>query len=131
MSGTADPERMGLELEAIQQRLRRVESQSMSLEADLQETRRALSTLESLTADQDALVPIGGGLHVRARLHGDAPIVVPIGAGYASDQDLDAAKATLQERLEATTRFLQETEAEADRLAQQGQALMARLRPSS
>jgi len=131
MSGTADPERMGLELEAIQQRLRRVESQSMSLEADLQETRRALSTLESLTADQDALVPIGGGLHVRARLHGDAPIVVPIGAGYAADQDLDAAKATLQERLEATTRFLQETEAEADRLAQQGQALMARLRPSS
>lgn len=119
------------EFEAVQQRLRLVDQQLYALEQQLVEQQRALSTLESLEADQDALVPIGGGLHVRARLAGDQPVVVPVGAGYAADQDLEAAKKSLQARLAAGSDAMKRTEAEAEQLAQKAQALAAKLQADS
>jgi prefoldin alpha subunit len=111
------------EFEAVQQRLRQIDAHLSNLEAQAHEVSRALKTLEEIAVDQKGLVPIGGGFHVRATLHGDAPVVVPIGAGYAADQSVEQATAILTERAAAMKDRLRRSEVDADKLAATAQQM--------
>lgn len=122
-----DGQQLIAQYEATQAQLQQVDARLGRLEEMLMEQRRAAETLEALGGEQEALVPIGAGLHVRARVVGDAPIVTPLGAGYATDLDLDGAQVALQKRVAETQGALETAGQQADRLAQTLQSLGMRL----
>ena len=84
--------------------------------AALNEFSLASTTLEGIKtqkADEDALIPVGGGSYVRVRLSDISKIVMGVGAGVAIEKpiqdsineikeriaDLDKARTSLQEQL--------------------------------
>jgi prefoldin alpha subunit len=89
------------------------------INAAMNEFALASSTLEGIKSqksDADALIPVGGGSFVRAKLADVSKIVVGVGAGVAIEKpiglsiteikdriaDLDKARTTLQEQLNQT-----------------------------
>ena len=114
------------EFEAVRERLRQVDMQLAGLEQELAEVQRAQRTLEGL-GDHAALLPIGAGLHVRATLQGAAPVLVPIGAGYAADRDVETARTGLATRAEQLQQLLRRVEQEAETLAGLADSLLRKL----
>lgn len=127
MTDESESQQAIAQYEAAQAQLQAIDGHLARLEEMLQEQQRAASTLTSLDDDQEALVPVGAGLHVRARIIGDAPVVTPVGAGYATDLDLDGARAALERRIEETRQAMSEANAKADEVARTLQALGQRL----
>lgn len=95
------------------------------INAAMNEFALASSTLEGIKnqkPDADALIPVGGGSFVRAKLADVSKIVVGVGAGVAIEKpidlsiteikdriaDLDKARTTLQEQLTQTLIRLEE-----------------------
>jgi prefoldin alpha subunit len=95
------------------------------INAAMNEFALASSTLEGIKSqksDADALIPVGGGSFVRAKLADVSKIVVGVGAGVAIEKpiglsiteikdriaDLDKARTTLQEQLNQTLIRLEE-----------------------
>ena len=95
------------------------------INAAMNEFALASSTLEGIKSqksDTDALIPVGGGSFVRAKLADVSKIVVGVGAGVAIEKpidlsiteikdriaDLDKARTTLQEQLNQTLIRLEE-----------------------
>lgn len=95
------------------------------INAAMNEFALASSTLEGIKSqksDADALIPVGGGSFVRAKLADISKIVVGVGAGVAIEKpidlsiteikdriaDLDKARTTLQEQLNQTLIRLEE-----------------------
>lgn len=95
------------------------------INAAMNEFALASSTLEGIKSqksDADALIPVGGGSFVRAKLADVSKIVVGVGAGVAIEKpidlsiteikdriaDLDKARTTLQEQLTQTLIRLEE-----------------------
>lgn len=113
--------------EAAQAQLQQIDQRLQRLEEVLMEQRRASDTLDALGGDQEALVPIGAGLHVRARVVGDAPVVSPVGAGYATDHSAADARADLQKRMEETQAAMETASQQADQLARSLQSLGMKL----
>ncbi len=127
MSAEEDPQQVIAQYEATQAQLQQLDGRLSRLEEVLLELRRSKSTLESLEGDQEALVPIGAGLHVRARIAGAAPVVTPVGAGYAADKSVDDAKAMLDAQMAETSAAMESSSAQAERLARSMQALTQKL----
>ncbi len=118
------------QFEAVQQALQQVDGQLGRIEEQALDLRRAIATLEALqetTGDQETLVPIGGGVHVRARITSERAVVNPIGRGYAADMDLDGAKAALEARAQEAEGLLTQKTQEAQRLASMAQRLAQQL----
>lgn len=95
------------------------------INAAMNEFALASSTLEGIKnqkSDADALIPVGGGSFLRAKLADVSKIVVGVGAGVAIEKpidlsitetkdriaDLDKARTTLQEQLTQTLIRLEE-----------------------
>ena len=95
------------------------------INAAMNEFALASSTLEGIKSQKsgaDALIPVGGGSFVRAKLADVSKIVVGVGAGVAIEKpidlsiteikdriaDLDKARTTLQEQLNQTLIRLEE-----------------------
>ncbi len=127
MSADEDPQQIVAQYEATQAQLQQLDARLTRFEEALIELRRAKSTLESLDASQDALVPIGAGLHVRAQILGDAPVVTPLGAGYAADQSVDDAMARIDSQLTETQSAMESASSQAQSLAQSMQVLTQKL----
>lgn len=126
-----DEQELMARFEMVQQALQRVDAQLAHLEDNAMDLRRAMSTLEALGGKQEALIPIGGGVHVRAHVEGDQPIVSPIGRGYAADRDKEGARQDLQKRLEEAEQAIQAHAQEAERLAAAARQIASQLQSSS
>lgn len=116
--------------EMVQQALQTVDAQLARIEEASIDLRRAMSTLDAISdadGEQETLVPIGGGLHIRARVDASQAIVTPIGRGYAADMDVAAAREALAERAASTDKLLQERSQEAERLAAEARRLANQL----
>ncbi len=126
----ADGQDLMAQFEAVQQALQQVDAQLGRIEEQAIDLRRAIATLEALeenAGDQETLVPIGGGVHVRARVSSDRAVVNPIGRGYAADVDLATAKAALEARSKEAEGLLQQKSQEAQRLATTAQRIAQQL----
>lgn len=115
--------------EMLQQALSQVDGQLARIEQQVMELQQARATLDGLSeaGDQPALIPIGGGLHIRAHLVPDAPVVNPIGRSYAADMDVDAARQALTERIEEAEKLMRQKTQEAETLASQARQLAQQL----
>ncbi len=130
----AEGEDLMAQFEAVQQALQQVDGQLARIEDQAIDLRRAIATLEALaeaTGEQETLVPIGGGVHVRARITAERPIVNPIGRGYAADVDLDGALQALAARAKEAEQLLAQKSQEAQRLAATAQRIAQQLQSSS
>jgi prefoldin alpha subunit len=127
-----DGQALMAQFEAGQQALQNMEAQLTRLEEQSIELRRALSTIEAVQAGaESALIPIGGGVHVRASIPAGVSFVTPVGAGYAADVDAEAAQQRLRERLAAAEKAFQGRSAEAEKLASQVRAIATQLQSQS
>ncbi|HLF16642.1 MAG TPA: prefoldin subunit alpha [Candidatus Thermoplasmatota archaeon] len=130
MAEAEDPRRLVAEFELVQREMGRVERRLEALEEAVMEANQAAATLRALAGAKkpaEALVPVGAGIHVRARLDSSAPVVRPVGAGTSVDGPLADAQAQLEARVEALTRSFQEASEHAQRLAQAAAELQGRL----
>jgi prefoldin alpha subunit len=125
-----DPRRLLAQLEIVQRELERAERRMAALEGALMESQQAASTVRGMSErarPADALVPIGGGVHVRARVDGTAKLLLPIGAGYLTDATAAEALPALEARVKSITEQYRATAAEAEQLAQTAAALQQHL----
>ena len=111
--------------QATQRQLQAVDQRLASMEATLAQWNQAVSTLSGLEGEKEGLVPIGGGVRLRAKLL-DAPVLLDVGAGYAKEFSVAEAKeqllnqvADLQAQFRAAT---QDAELLAGRLQELAQA---------
>ncbi len=118
-------------VEQIQRDLQQLDRQSGVLEQRLMELHQARATLEGLQqADGEALdtlVPIGGGIHVRASLDPRAHVMAPLGGDYATETTVEKALERLAAEVETTTGVLQRVNERADELAQAANAMVQQL----
>ncbi len=115
--------------EMLQQALGNVDAQLARIEQQVMDLRQAQATLDGISeaGEQPALIPIGGGLHIRATLAPDAPVVTPVGRGYAADMDVEAATQGLKERIEEAEKLMRQKTQEAESLAAQARTLAQQL----
>jgi prefoldin alpha subunit len=122
------------QLDMVQRELTRSERRLASLEQAMMEAQQALGTVRHLadsTGTQTVLLPIGGGLHVHAKLEAAQDVLMPIGAGYSTTgKPAEVAKA-LEERIAAISKAYDEAAARADELANAAAALNDQLGDSS
>lgn len=125
-----DPRQLMAQLDLVQREMGRIERRLQALEEAAIETQQAMATLRALSeaeTEQDALVPVGGGVHIRARIDPMAKVMLPVGAGYATESDASKVIAALEERAAAVSKQFQATAQEAERLAQASAMLNDRL----
>jgi prefoldin alpha subunit len=134
MAGEAapDPRQLMAQFDLVQRELQRAERRLASLEQAMVEAQQALGTVRHLadsTGTQAVLLPIGGGLHVRATVEAEHDVLMPIGAGYATPgKPAEVAKA-LEERVASINRAYEEAAQRADELANAAAALNEQLPP--
>lgn len=123
-----DPRQLSAQIQLVQRELARTQERLEAIESALVEANQAAATVRALTElpDNDkqngaqVLVPVGGGVHVHARLVPGTQPVVPIGSGYAIEASPQAALATLERRIQDITESFNRTADRADELAQAG-----------
>jgi prefoldin alpha subunit len=109
-------QRLLVELRIYEGSARALQERLQIVSAAMNEFSVASATLEGVKTqktDEDALIPVGGGSYVRAKLSDISKIVVGVGAGVAIEKpiddsineiksrlaDLDKARTALQEQL--------------------------------
>lgn len=91
--------------QATQRQLQAMDQRLASMESTLAQWNQAAQTLAGLGEEQEGLVPIGGGVRLRATLH-DAPVLLDIGSGYAKEMSIaDAREALLDQIGQLQTQF--------------------------
>lgn len=125
-----DAQRMAMEMERTQRRLQAIDGRLGLLEQQLAELDQANTTLSGLAQVEasESLVPIGGGVRLRATVDPAAPVMLDVGAGYTHETDLASAQAAVADRLTRVRQAYQAAEQEAEELAmrfQQQQAALA------
>lgn len=120
------PEQLMAHMDLLRREMERMDRRMAALEQALVEAQQAAATVQAL-ADQkgaiEALVPIGGGVHVKARIDASAAIILPLGAGYATESSASQVAEALRSRVEAITQQFRQANDEAERIAQAAQAV--------
>ncbi|MEA3204285.1 MAG: hypothetical protein QOI63_1965 [Thermoplasmata archaeon] len=128
----ADPRQLMAQFDLVQRELQRAERRLATLEQAMMEAQQALGTVRHLAESggaQSVLLPLGGGLHVRATVDADQDVLLPIGAGYSTPgKPAEVAKA-LEERVAAIGKAYDEAAGHADELANAAAALNEQLSP--
>jgi prefoldin alpha subunit len=115
-----DPRQQMAQLELVQRELQRTERHLEALEQALVEAQQALGTVRHLAESQgtqEVLLPIGGGVHVRARVDPAAPVLMPIGAGYSTEGESAKVAQALEERVQSIARSYEQASQRAEELA--------------
>jgi prefoldin alpha subunit len=121
-----ESEQLLAQMEVLQREMARMDRRLTAIEGALMEAQRAAATVESMaeqSAEVEALVPIGGGVHVRARLDPKSPVVLPLGAGYATEAPASEVAKALHERVESLAEQFRKASEEAERVTEAAAAL--------
>jgi prefoldin alpha subunit len=125
-----DPQQLAMQYEQGQRQLQALQQHLGSLEQTMVDMRRAEATLSGLAGmrgEQEVLVPIGAGVHLRAKVAPDSLVIEPIGADYATDATAEVAAKKIQDRLKEVESAYQSAEQQFRLLSRQLQELTARL----
>lgn len=125
-----DPRQLAVQFDILQRQLQAVDRRLAQLEQALVEAQQAASAVEALattSGEQVALLPLGSGVHVHARVDAAAPVLLPVGAGYFTEGPASEVGVALKQRVEVITRTFQEASADAERMAQAAAAINQRL----
>ena len=128
--GPEDPRQLAVQFDILQRQLQATDRRLAQIEQALVEAQQAASAVTALaqaTGVQDALLPLGSGVHVHARLDPKSPVLLPVGAGYFTEGPASDVQAALQARVESLTRAFQQATEDAERLAQAAAAINERL----
>jgi prefoldin alpha subunit len=129
-AAAADPRQRMAQLDLVQRELQRAERRLASLEQAMVEAQQALGTVRHLAEAQgthQVLLPIGGGLHVRAAVDAGQDVLMPIGAGYSTPGKPAEVAQALEERVAAISKAYDEAAQRADELANVAGALNEQL----
>jgi prefoldin alpha subunit len=124
------PQQLAAQLGLLQREMERLERRLAALEQALMEAQQAAATLQELAGgarDVEALVPLGGGVHVKARIDAGAPVLLPLGAGYSTEATAQQVAEALRSRVESLTQQYRRANEEAERVAQAAAAINERL----
>lgn len=120
------PEQLLAQMDLLQREMARMDRRLAALERALVDAQQAAATVQALADEKgevEAMVPLGGGVLVRARIDAGAPVLLPIGADYATESAPAQVADALRARVEALTRQFSEASAEAERIAQAAAAV--------
>jgi prefoldin alpha subunit len=118
------------QMDMLQREMARMDRRMASIEQALVEAQQAAATVQALadlSGSVEALVPIGGGVHVKARLDAGSPVLLPVGAEYATEAAPAQVAEALRSRVEALTAQLRQANEEAEHVANAAAALNERL----
>lgn len=110
------------EFQATQRQLQAMDQRLASMESTLAQWNQAAQTLSGLGGANEGLIPIGGGVRLRATLH-DAPVVLDIGAGYAKEVPVAEAKEIILDQIGQLQAQFKAASEDAQMLAQRLQTL--------
>jgi len=108
----------------------RLDRRMATLEGALMEAQQAAATVQELGEAKgplEAMVPLGGGVHVRARIDPQTPVLLPVGAGYSTEAAAAQVADALRARVDALAAQLRDTGEEANRVANAAAALNEQL----
>jgi len=105
-----DMQKLAAQHDAYQARAEAVAAQIDAIQVSLFECEHASSTVDSLSDAEgtDALVPIGAGSFIHAKIAKSDRAIVNLGAGVAAEMSADAASDCLTDRKEKLTKILAE-----------------------
>jgi prefoldin alpha subunit len=118
------------QLDLVQRQAEATERRMEAIEQMVREAQQAAGTLRSLaqaTGEQEVLLPLGAGVHIKAKVNPKDLAIVPVGSGYATEGDLDTAAKALEARVEEAAQAFQTTLQDMERLTQTAAALNERL----
>jgi prefoldin alpha subunit len=121
-----DPRQMAAQLEIVQRELNRLDRRMEALEEALVGSQSAVTAVRFLaesSGSQEVLFGLGAGVQAKARLDAATPLLVPIGAGYATEAPAAQVVQVLEKRLAAVQEQFRRTSEEAQRVANAAQAL--------
>lgn len=124
------PEQLMAQFEVVQRELQRMDRRMAAIEQQMLETQQAAAAVEALAqagGPQEALVPLGAGVHVRAQVDGTAPVLLPLGAGYSTEAPPAEVARALQERVNAIQQAFEAASQDAEQLAHAAAAIQGRL----
>ncbi|MHB8586552.1 MAG: prefoldin subunit alpha [Thermoplasmatota archaeon] len=116
--------------EILQNELRTMEEQRAVLDSLMHDLARGRETLEGLRGmdpGQEALLPIGGGVLVRAAILDPTKVLATVGAGVVIENAIDDAVKRLDDRINSAEQAMQRTTEEARRIEHQLSDLNERL----
>ena len=120
-----DMQRLAAQHDAYQARAEAVATQIDAIQVSLFECEHASNTVDALKdADgADALVPIGAGSFIHAKIAKSDRAIVNLGAGVAAEMSADAARDCLIDRKEKLTKILAEMNTTLEDLMKRVQAI--------
>lgn len=125
-----DPRQLAAQMDLVQRELQRVDRRLAALEEALVEAQQAAGAVRHLAdhvTEQEVLWPLGAGVHLRAKVDGAAPVLMPLGAGYFTEDAAASVAEALQQRAQSLTAQFQQASEDAQRLAQVAGAINDRL----
>lgn len=125
-----DPRQLAAQFDLVQRELQRVDRRLAALEQAMVEAQQAASAVKALSEGSgplDTLVQLGAGVHVPARIDAGGKVLMPLGAGYYTEDAPAAVADALAARVDAIGRQFQEASEDAERLAQVGASINDRL----
>jgi len=105
-----DVQNLAVQHQEYQKQAGAIQQQMNMLQMSRDDCTRALEVIEGLGAageDADAMLPIGAGSFVYARLANIDKVVVNVGAGISVEKSLDGAKETLTHRRDEIGKVLE------------------------
>ena len=121
----ADMQKLAAQHDAYQARAEAVAAQIDAIQVSIFECEHASNTVDSLkdADDADALLPIGAGSFIHAKIVKSDRAIVNLGAGVAAEMSADDARDCLTDRKEKLTKILAEMNTTLEDLMKRVQAI--------
>jgi len=119
-----------IRLDAYRSQLNGLVQQHQILIASRQDHLRARESLEGIdraSSNDEVLVPLGGEAYVRGRIQRDAPVILGIGSGVATEMDRAKASEVIAERVTRIEQAVRDIEGQMGALDERIQMLSRRL----
>jgi len=107
--------KMKYEIALYRQQLSLIQKEMQRITMTTAELGSAQKTVKELS-ERDALIPIGGGSYIKAKLT-EKRVIMPIGAQYLVEMENEEAESEIQRRIDATKQAVEKLGAEFEKIS--------------